>query len=211
MIRVEQSFVLYATCSVQYNGRAKSTLIPGTYLITHKNDGTLKIDGGSLCNLLNYQPPGALLKLDGKNLISTRKGETIYVDIINIHFYKELKNWSTNKIAIKKTEAQLRDRLAANASKVLNIIPKEIYTEFKTPVGDIDILVIDIYDTYHVIEVKRGKANLSACSQLERYCNYFLDINMNVRDYIISPDISDNALKYANKNFQTYIKAEHSI
>ena len=210
-IRVEQSFVLYAKCSVQYDGRAKSTLIPGNYLITHKNDGTLKIDGGALCTPLNYQPPGAIMYKKGKTLISIRKGEKITIKIDKIYYHRELKEWSTNKIDISKTEAQLRDRIAANVDSILEIQSVEVFREFKTPVGDIDVLAIDIHDTYHIIEVKRGKANLATCSQLERYCFYFIDIMKNVRDYIASPDISDNALRHAGDNFQTYLKVEHGI
>lgn len=210
-IRVEQSFVLYALCSVFYDGRAKSTLIPGNYLITHKNDGTLRIDGGALCTPLNYQPPGAILHKNKNQLISLRKNEKIVIVIEKIHYYQELKDWSTNKIDITKTEAQLRSKIATNIDEILEIQSVEVFEEFKTPVGDIDILAIDIYDTYHIIEVKRGKASLSTCSQLERYCFYFIDINKNVRDYIASPAISDNALRYSEENFQTYLQVEHSI
>jgi endonuclease len=210
-VRVEQSFVLYAKCSVEYIGRAKSTLSLGNYLITHKNDGTLRIDGGRLCTPLNYQPPGAILHKRGKSLISLRKDEKIIIKIKKIHYHKELKKWSTNKIDIVKTEAQLRDHIIDNIDDVLKTKTIEVFKEFKTPVGSIDILAIDVYNTYHVIEVKRGKASLFACSQLDRYCNYFIDIYKNVKDYIASPDISDNALKYAESNYQTYLKVEHSI
>jgi RecB family endonuclease NucS len=210
-IRVEQSFVLYAQCSVCYDGRAKSTLIPGNYLITHKNDGTLKIDGGALCTPLNYQPPGAIMYKQGNILISLRKGEKITIEVDKVYYYQELKEWSTNKIDISKTEAQLREKIAANIDDILGIKSVEVFQEFKTPVGDIDVLAIDIYDTYHIVEVKRGKASLATCSQLERYCFYFIDIMKNVRDYIASPDITDNALRHAGENYQTYLKVEHSI
>lgn len=210
-IRVEQSFILYAFCSVKYSGRAKSTLVPGNYLITHKNDGTLKIDGGALCTPLNYQPPGAVMHKIENSLISIRRDEKIIINIKKIHYYQELKNWSTNKIKIKKTEAQLRDKIIDQIDQILKIKTIEVFKEFKTPVGAIDILAIDDNNIYHIIEVKRGKANLATCSQLERYCFYFVDIMKNVKDYIASPDISDNALRYANDNYQTYLKIEHSI
>lgn len=210
-IRVEQSFVLYAHCDVAYDGRAKSTLKSGNYLITHKNDGTIRIDGGALCTPLNYQPPGAILTKIGQQLISKRKNEQLIINLKEIHYYQELKNWSVNKINITKTESELRDYIYNNIDIILNIQPVELFKEFKTPVGDVDILAIDKHDTYHVIEVKRGKANLATCSQLERYCNYFADIMKNVRDYIASPMISDNARRYALENHQTYLSIEHSI
>jgi hypothetical protein len=146
-----------------------------------------------------------------RQLISTRKGEKITVKIQKIHYYKELVDWSNNKIDITKTEANLRDYIVDNIDEIFGIKSSEVFKEFKTPVGSIDILAIDIHDIYHVIEVKRGKASLSACSQLERYSNYFVDIFKNVKDYLASPDISKNALIYTKENFQTYIKVEHGI
>ena len=103
-IRVEQPFVLYALCTVEYDGRAKSTLELGNYLIIHKSDGTLLIQGGTLCTPRNYQPPKAIMKKVGNQLISTCKGETITIDIERISLYEELKDWSSKKIEISKTD-----------------------------------------------------------------------------------------------------------
>lgn len=208
-VRVEQSFILYANCEVIYRGRAASTLSFGNYLITHKNDGTIKIDGGSLCNPLNYQPPGAILNKKGNTLISERKNEIIKINVTNVHFYKELSAWSNNRINIVKTESNLRDYFYDNLSELLTAEIVESYKEFQTPVGNIDILAIDKHNNYYVIEIKRGKANLATCSQLERYSNYFIDIGKNVRDYIVSPDISSNARLYAQENHQIYLQVNH--
>lgn len=164
-----------------------------------------------MCNPLNYQPPGAILYRKANKLISIRKNEIIEINVEEVLYYQELLNWSTNKISIIKTEKNLRDYIYDNIDKLLGIKTVEKHKEFKTPVGDVDILAIDVYGTYHILEVKRGKASLAACSQLERYCNYFVDISKNVRDYIISPDISEGARQYASDNFQTYIKIDHSI
>lgn len=214
-IRVEQPFTLYAKCSVDYCGRAKSTLEIGNYLIIHKSDGTLLIQGGTLCTPRNYQPPKTILQRFGNQLISTHKKEKIAITIEKIHFYKELKNWSIKKINITKTERELQNKLAqdllANQCKEITVKFKEIYTEFPTPVGPIDILGIDVNNVYHVIEVKRGKANLAACSQLERYANYFIEIMKDVKDYIASPEISSNATNYMKATHQTWIKVSHSI
>ena len=151
------------------------------------------------------------MKKENNKLISKLKNETITITIEKINFYEELKDWSAKKIDIHKTEAELRDRILENIEEHINVPVKEVFKEFKTPVGNIDILAIDIYDTYHIIKVKRGKANLATCSQLERYCNHFTDIMVNVKDYIASPDISDNALRFAKENYQTYLRVQHSI
>jgi len=202
--------MLYAECTVNYDGRAKSTLENGKHLIIHKNDGTLLIHGGRLCTPLNYQPPGAIMYKKKNKLISKRNNEIIIIAINEIITYEELHQWSAKKIAISKTEKELRDHIVAHFYEIFGFHPVEIYIEFATPVGHIDILAIDEYNIYHVIEVKRGKASLASCSQLERYSNYFIDIMKTVRDYLTSPDISKGALNYAKKVHQTWLKVEHT-
>jgi RecB family endonuclease NucS len=210
-IRPEQSFSLYANCTVDYDGRARSTLEKGNYLIVHKSDGTLLIHGGTLCTPRNYQPPGAILKLDKNKIISFRKGELIVITVFKILSYNEFKDWSKQRIDITKTEKELRDKIASDINNFLKTKVKELHIEFPTPVGNIDILAIDEDDIYHVIEVKRGKANLAACSQLDRYSTYFINIMKNVKDYIASPDVSSNAIEHMGTLRQTWIKAVHSI
>jgi len=209
VIRVEQSFVLYANCRVDYNGRAKSFLEDGNFLIMHKSDGTLLIHGGTLCTPRNYQPPGAILKIDGGKLVSDRKDEKIVITINERLDYRELKEWATHKIDICKTEDDLRCYIADNAASLLGVTPKEIHKEFRTPVGPVDLLVIDDRDTYHVIEVKRGSASLQSVSQLTRYSDYFIDVEKNVCDYVASPKISKNALRLMGEQNQVWLQVDH--
>jgi RecB family endonuclease NucS len=210
-IRPEQSFSLYASCTVDYDGRARSTLEKGNYLIIHKSDGTLLIHGGTLCTPRNYQPPGAILKTDKNRIISFRKNEIIVITISKILAYDEFKDWSKQRIDITKTEKELRDKIVSQIDKYLKTKVKEVHVEFPTPVGNIDILAIDENNIYHVIEVKRGKASLAACSQLDRYSTYFINIMKDVKDYIASPEVSSNATNHMRTLRQSWIKAVHSI
>lgn len=208
-IRTEQAFTLFANCTVSYSGRAESILDPGNYLILHKSDGTLLIHGGTLCTPRNYQGPGSILDIEGDKLISKRKGETITIQIHKIIQYNELANWSTKRIQITKTEKDLRDWIVKNLFALTNIIMAETHIEFHTPVGPVDILAIDHDQVYHVIEVKRGKANISACSQLDRYTNYFVGIKKNVMGYIASPALSKGAQIYLKDNGLMWLEAQH--
>lgn len=202
MIKVVYPFILYAKCDVIYVGRASSTLVPGNYLIIHKNDGTIKIEGSELFTPLNYQPPGAMLIWDEskKQLISNRNDEQLIITLYDIFYYKELKHWSNNKIHITKTESELRDKIYEQLNTILGVSIKEAFKEFRTPVGSIDILAVDENEIYHIIEVKRGKPNISACGQLDRYCSYFDKIGQKNYGYIASPKITSNALKYINES-----------
>jgi RecB family endonuclease NucS len=209
-IRVEQPFSLYADVDVTYDGRAASTLERGNYLIVHKSDGTLLVMGGDKYKPRNYQAPGAILKLHNNQLVSTRKDERINIILHNIISYTEHHDWSVARTKVTKTEAELRDKIAAS---IKDYIPNaiEVFVEFQTPVGNVDILVIDANNVYCVIEVKRGRASLAACSQIRRYTEYFNEIGRQVKGYIASPQISKNALKHAGGHNIAWLKADHSI
>ena len=193
-IRVEQSFTLYATCKVYYEGRAKSTLDQGNYLIIHKSDGTLLIHGSTLIKPRNYQPPKSILKKQENKLISNSKKEQIIIEIDKIINYTEHQDWSNNKISLTGSESDLRDKLVEEINQFIPNL-SEIQIEFLTPVGSIDILGIDDQKIYHIIEVKRAKSSLAACSQLNRYVNYFKSIDNHTIGYLASPEISKNALE----------------
>lgn len=212
-IRAEQSFILYAKCDVKYYGRTKSFLERNNHLIIHKSDGTLIIHGDSLFKPLNYQPPKAMLRVDGNKLISIRNNESIEITIYEIIYYKELSDWSSNKIELYGSENDIKELIVKNINNYINIIGVyEIYREFVIPVGVIDILVIN-EKRYHVIEVKRDKAGLNACSQLDRYYNYFESLvgSENVYGYLASQNITANALKYINDNNHKWIKIDNII
>lgn len=209
-IRVDRSFLLFATCSIIYEGRASSTCVSGDYLIIHKSDGTLLIHSGAKFNPLNYQSSGAVLKLEGNVLVSNRKKECIRITIEQIEFYHEPLDWSRNKINIFKTESDLCNSIVSNLVNILNVSQwKELHTEFQTPYGPVDIVAIDYSDTYYVIEVKRNKASLAACAQLERYLKYFAEIKLPTRGVLMSPAISKGALDYCNKHNLMWRQVNH--
>lgn len=210
-IRVEQPFSLYAIADVEYNGRAKSSLKAGRLLIIHKSDGTLLIHGDSLCTPRNYQPPGAILKLDGNRLVSTRKGETIIITICEILSYTELPAWSTERVAISRTERELRDYLASTLPKYIDANIVETHIEFKLPVGAIDILAIDSNNSYHIIEVKRRTIGLPVIYQLNRYVDYLKSLSKTTFGYVAGPGISKNALHHLGFTGYQYLAIEHQV
>jgi len=111
-------------------------------------------------------------------------------------------------IAIKRCISAVPDSLLPpNPSAILECI-EDLTKEIEKKLGLLRKKKTSL--SLNVIEVKRAKSTLATCSQLERYCGYFVDIMKGVKDYIASPEISDNALKYTEKNFQTYLKVNHN-
>lgn len=176
-------------------------------MITKKGDGTLLIHGNSLMKPLNFQRHGASMSQDDNKLISKNKGETITITIENVLHYYELSNWSNNKINLNKTEEHLRQQIIENIDKYFTNI-KEIHVEFGTPVGPIDLLVIEAEEIYHIIEIKRKKASLQAASQLVRYVGYFIEKKKNCHGYIMSPGISKGALRHLEEHNLEHINVD---
>lgn len=210
MIRTDRPFVLFAEVSVLYKGRARSTLDQGRYLIIRKGDGTLLIHGNSLTKTLNYQPPGATVsyRTNGlRQIISQRGTESIIINVHDIIHYYEPNRWADGKIAIVDTESDLRNKLISEISKYISNV-HTTFTEYKTPLGPIDLLVVSTDAVLHIIELKRKKANISACSQLMRYVSYFKNAGKECRGYVASPEISSNALKYLQDNGHRHIQID---
>ena len=205
MINYNNAFIMYADCSVTYDGRACSTLDRGNYLIIRKQDGTLLIHGADKSPPKNYQGSGATLVAVNDGLLSIRKKEKIKIELFNIINFENLSDWSNNAINIRKTEAELVNKIVANSQEYLNVNLKSIEKEFKTPHGPIDILGTEDNGTLHIVEVKRKTASLAHCSQLSRYMEVFTG---NRIGYIASPDIGKNALRYLDNHDLRWIKVD---
>lgn len=198
---------MYANCSVRYSGRAEATLAAGNYLILWKKDGTLLIHGGRLAKPLNYQPPGGELFTLPDRLICKRGKERVEILLHKVHMQYKLLDWSEKKIQIHKTEDELKKKFIRQADRH---IPGQIITikeEAPTPLGKVDVL-ITTYDMHHVVEVKRGKANISACSQLLRYVDHFRNQGIKCRGYLVCPAISKTVPDYLAKNDLRYIRLD---
>ena len=198
-------FLIYAEASVEYDGRAYSTLDVGNYLVIYKKDGSLLIHGCDLSKPLNYQGPKSKLEYKDNILISRNKKETISIRIQKIHNYVELNDWSSNKIQISKTEQELVEKLCDDIRGYLGISGYvEIYTEYRTDNGPIDVLVKND-GKIHIIEAKRKKATKNNCVQLKKYQETFGEDTIG---YIAAPDIGDNALEYLEANGGKYIRVD---
>lgn len=208
-IDVDKPFTLFANCSIIYDGRASSTCKKGNYLIIRKGDGTLMIHGNSLTKPLNYQPPTAIMVQKENKLLSTYKHETIQIDIKEFIHYQALTNWHDNKISISKTEDELRQKFINNIHSYFETYD-EIYTEYKTPLGPVDLLVV-INNVYHVFEFKRKRTGIQTIGQITRYMSYFKEIGKEHIGYIAAPGMSDNAMNQANKKGIKFIQIDFDL
>lgn len=193
-VRIDRPFFLYANCIVEYHGRAESITTPGMRVILHKLDGTLLVHKCSLVTPLNYNGPKSKLSIDGDTLVSVNQhGEIIKIHIIDIIHYHELIEWSSDSITVRGTENDVCNYIVDNISDLIQITPKMITRELKTPHGSLDIVVTDADQVRHCIEVKRNKATLRAVFQLDGYMQYMTQ-HFDCKGYLAAPDIGNNAL-----------------
>jgi RecB family endonuclease NucS len=203
MIDITKPFVIYATCTVEYEGRACSTLDEGNYIILYKKDKSLLIHSGDKSTPINYQPSGTLLHLDGQQILARRKSEMIKITMRQIIHYACLENWSINELKIRKTERELVNKIVNNMS---DYIDREgvVTCEYPTELGKIDIMLEEKGGVKHIIEVKRCKATINHCVQLEKYYNAIGEPQS--RLYIAAPSIANSALNYAKSKNIKYIE-----
>lgn len=162
-------FILLAQCTVNYHGRAKSYVGPGKRVIVHKTDGSFMVHGAKKITPLNYNGPKSTLHWDGKLVSTSPRGETITIDIIHIYNYIEIIDWSSEKVSLTGSEAQVRDYLIKNAETLLGIKVSHAIIEHHTRLGNVDLVLVDTDNGWHCIEVKRKRASINAVYQLHRY------------------------------------------
>lgn len=209
-------FALYCRATVDYSGRASSTLTIGNYLILYKPDGSLAIHDSHSIKPINYQTNGTELTfVENPNthkrcilqIVAKNKKETLVISVYVIHHDLALDDWSKGEIEISRTEHQLRDYIAANTHKWFKFKPQLVETEYPTPYGNVDVYIKEQSRIIHLVEVKRHKINMAACGQLARYANYFKKSNK-VIQYLAAPTISKNAQAYADKHKQIWLQVD---
>lgn len=198
--------VIFARCSVSYSGRASSVLAVENHLIIIKSDGTILIHGDNLVKPKNYMGPKATITELENKIIAKKKNEEINIELHEIMSRMPLSGWSSKNIILKGSEFEIRDYLADNINRYLDIQVHDFYKEFKTSVGDVDLIVTDHCENWHVFEVKRGKASLSAVSQLNRYVESLG--RPGVQGYIAAASITANASAYLESLGYKFIKID---
>lgn len=189
-------FILFADSTVEYDGRAISTLERGRYLIVAKEDGTLLVHACDSVAARNYQRPGSTLAISQTEPLiieSLSAKDKLRITVFQIVELMTPQSWSAAHIILRRTEAELVDKLCNQLGPYLRLD-----REVRTPCGVIDVLgVCDLGDR-HVIEVKRNKATLAAVSQLQRYVQHLAaeQPRSNVIGYIASPQIGTRAKQH---------------
>lgn len=201
LVHEQLPFVLYAQCTVDYEGRANSHLADGNYLIFYKCDGSIQIHGADKILPRNYQGAGSRLSTSNNSLVSINRTEIIKIHINRILLLYHITTWSDKQIRITRTEKELVDKLYDHWNDYIGIDCDYLVKEYATDNGPVDIVGFNNDGHKHVVEVKRRKISIKDVTQLRRY----LECMPNATGYIAAPEIGTKALKYAKEHHCKYI------
>lgn len=182
-------------CTVEYDGRASSSLGLGDRLVILKPDGSLLVHTDEQRTPVNWQPPGctheASLSEDTLRIVSTRSNPTERVDIqfervLQVSVYDFV---DEEDLALAGTEADLREYIFEHP-EVIEVDLRPQTRERETPAGPVDIWGLDAQGRPVILELKRRRVGPAAVSQLRRYVE---SVDEPVRGILVAPSITDRA------------------
>lgn len=170
-------------CTVEYDGRGRTTTQRGTRLIITKDDGSVSVHADAGFKPVNYMTKGTeqseYVDDEGNlHLLFTKKDESIDVKVFKLLYDMTLDFPDETNLAHKETEKQLQAWLSSpdHFNDVFGDDIEFVAREWETTKGAIDILGRDRRDGQVVlIEVKRY-AKKNDNYQLMRYRTALLDL-----------------------------------
>ncbi|PSP98746.1 endonuclease NucS [Halobacteriales archaeon QS_4_70_19] len=207
-------------CSVEYEGRASSSLGPGDRLLVCKPDGSVLVHTDEGQQPVNWQPPGctvepALVESAGEagdtddeaagdvdreprlrvRSERTTPAEELVVEFASVAQVSAYDAVDPGELALTGTEEDLRERILAEPELVEpGFTP--LATERGTPAGAVDIYGEDADGRTVILELKRRRVGPDAVGQLSRYVDALrrdLHEDAAVRGVLVAPSVTDRA------------------
>jgi hypothetical protein len=189
---------VFGRCTVEYDGRAASSLGPGDRLLVLKPDGSALVHTDEKRTPVNWQPPGCEHRAsvrDGRLRVrSTRTNpeETLDVSFERVEQVSAMAVEDERDLDLRGSEEDLRQHILDDPDLLeAGFEPRE--TERRTDAGPMDVFGVDVDGTPVVVELKRRRVGPSAASQLERYVAA-LERELGgdaVRGVLVAPSVTD--------------------
>ena len=170
--------IVVGCCSVEYSGRARSTLGWGERIVVVKSDGSVLVHQRAGREPVNWQPPDTRVRYqtetdNGTSLFVIysyrfKPPEKMYVRFKNIETISAHRLRDDQALQITGAESDIADRIMSDPSVIeegLRITDREKQTRS----GAIDLFGIDRDHTPVIIEIKRSQPTPSAVLQLKAY------------------------------------------
>jgi RecB family endonuclease NucS len=161
--------LVVAECSVEYRGRLSARLPRARRLVLFKADGSIAVHADSLAyKPLNWMnPPCTIIEADGVVTASTRKGETLRIELHEV--IADVRHDLGDDPGLEKdgVEAELQALIAQRVAALRDGLTL-VSREFPTDIGPVDLLCRDGDGRTVVVEVKRV-GEIAGVEQLLRY------------------------------------------
>jgi len=192
---------LFGRCTVEYDGRAASSLAAGERHLMLKPDGTALVHTDEGQKPVNWQPPGCVhdCRLDGGDLVveSRRSSPTerLTVRFSGLAFAAAFDPTDEESLDVVGTEADLKRRILEEPSLVEAGF-RPLATERRTPAGAVDVYGEDSEGRTVVLELKRRRVGPDAVGQLTRYVEALerdLHAGAEIRGLLVAPSVTERA------------------
>ena len=219
----EALVTVFGRCTVEYDGRASSTLEAGDRHVMLKPDGAALVHTDEGQQPVNWQPPGCDHDVrcepqvdDGSNpeliLESVRStpNERLCVRFEGILQVSTFSGADENELALSGTEEDLRQRILEEPT-LLEVGFTPLATERDTPAGAVDIYGEDAAGRSVVVELKRRRVGPDAVSQLRRYVDALerdLHADASVRGILVAPSVTDRAERLLARHDLEFVALE---
>lgn len=165
---------VFGRCTVEYDGRAASSLGPGDRLLVLKPDGTALVHTATQRTPVNWQPPGsehyAAVREGRLRVRSERTSPDERLDIVfeTVHQLSAMPITGGDDLDLTGSEADLKEAILAEPSLIEEgFEPKA--TERESSAGPMDVFGVDSRGRPVVVELKRRRVGPAAAGQLGRY------------------------------------------
>jgi RecB family endonuclease NucS len=201
-------------CYVEYQGRARSVLTEGERLVILKRDGAILVHKESGVDPVNWQPPGATIKVthaDDQLLLQATRAkprETVRIEFSSFLMVSANLIEDAGEFSMHLTEKEMQQVLSANPELIepeLRVIRQE------RPVapGFIDIFAQDAKGRIVVIELKRRRADNEAALQLHHYIKSLTSKkSAPIRGILVAPSLAKGTHALLEKLGLEYRKIE---
>lgn len=207
---------VFGRCTVDYEGRAASTLGPGDRLVVLKPDGTALVHTDEGQKPVNWQPPGCTHEasvIEGQFRIQSLRTSPEEELVVTFERVDQLATFApTDKrdLSLTGTEEDLRQRILEEPDLVEAGF-KPLATERETPAGAVDIYGQDAQGATVVVELKRKRVGPDAAGQLTRYVEALerdLHAGVEVRGILVAPSVTERARRLLAETGLEYVSLD---
>ena len=207
---------LFGRCTVEYDGRASSSLGPGDRHVTLKPDGAALVHTDEGQQPVNWQPPGCdhavEATADTLTVHSERANpeETLEITFQTLAHVAAFDVRDPEELTVAGTEADLKDRILDDPD-LLERGFTPLATERSTAAGAVDIYGEDRSGRTVVVELKRRRVGPDAVGQLGRYVDALereLHADTEIRGVLVAPSVTDRARQLLAKQGLEFVSLE---